>query len=172
MDLNYEADIRIDEKALEQEVLMQAELAIKYGKNWAEQEKVVAKLEEKIKITRSGLVKKAHLNPDKHLGVDVKPTGPNVEAFYRTHKDHIAVKDELIEAHYELSLAVVAKNEFSYTRKAMLEALIKLHGQDYFAGPKVPRDISAERKLKDKERKDANASVKIGKKKKKNKKNK
>ena len=34
------------------------------------------------------------------------------------------------------------------SKKDALENLVKLHGQQYFAGPKMPRDISWEREQK------------------------
>jgi hypothetical protein len=50
-------------------------------------------------------------------------------------------------------MAEVAKNEFSFTRKAALENLVQLHGQNYFAGPKVPRNLSKERDEKEERQK-------------------
>ena len=35
-------------------------------------------------------------------------------------------------------------------RKDSLENLVKLHGQNYFAGPKIPRDLKAQREIFDK----------------------
>ena len=142
--MRYQKDKLIDPSALDVEWLGQAALAIKYGKNWAECTKRVTEAEEQVKITRAELIKEANEEPDTCLGEGVKPTGPNVEAYYRTHADHIAAKNEWIEAQYELNMASVAKSEIGYTRKLALENLVKLHGQNYFAGPSVPRDLILE----------------------------
>jgi hypothetical protein len=143
--MNYEDDIRIDDSALDVEWCEQANLSMRYGKHYAECRKALTLSEEKIKIVRAELIKLANQDPDRYLGSGVKPTAPNIEAFYRNHVRHKAAKDEWVEAQYELNMAEVAKNEISFTRKAALEALVTLHGQNYFAGPKMPRNLTEER---------------------------
>lgn len=147
--MDYEKDIRIDETALDIEWLEQATLAMKYGRIWADQKKVVTNAEEKIKIVRAELIKEANENPVKCCNKD-KPNAADIEAYYRGHKKHKMAKDEWVEAQYELDMAEVAKNEISFTRKAALENLVRLHGQQYFAGPSVPHDLSALREQKQK----------------------
>lgn len=161
MELNYEKDMYIDESQLEQEWLNQAALAIKYGKYFAECKKVVTLAEEKVKLVRSELTSKIIADPRKYvknLDPGKSPTGPVIEATYRNHKKHIKAKEAWAKAMYELDLAEIAYKEISFTRKTALENLVKLHGQNYFAGPKVPRDISAER-LKIAKTKDTNKKV-------------
>ena len=153
MELNYKEDVKINEAALDLEWLDQAELAVTYGKEWATIRKKVALLDEKIKVTRSKLIRKANENPKECLGQD-KPTIQAVEAYYRTHKKHQKLKQELIEAQEELDLVEVAKNEIAFTRKSALENMVKLYASDYFAGPNVPRDLSKLRN-RDEDRKDA-----------------
>jgi len=148
--MNYEKDIHIDEAALDIEWLEQASLAIKYGKIWADCQKKLTEAEELIKVTKAELIQKANEDPDKCLGIGIKPTGPNIEAYYRTHEKHTKAKKDWVAAQYELNMASVAKNEISFTRKAALEGLVTLHGQQYFAGPSVPRDIEQEREQKEK----------------------
>ena len=50
----------------------------------------------------------------------------------------------------ELEYAELAFQEIAWTRKKSLENLVILHGQQYFAGPKMPRNISEEREIKQK----------------------
>jgi hypothetical protein len=142
--MDYEKDIIIDHNALDVEWLQQTELAMRYGKHWAECVTKVQQCEENLKLIRSELVKEANLHPNKCLGKDVKPTAPNVESYYRKHEDHIEAKEELIQAQYELNIAEIAKKEISITRKAALENLVKLHGMNYFAGPSIPRNLNNE----------------------------
>lgn len=153
MELNYEKDILIDETSLDVEWLNQAALAMRYGKYWADCQLKVQQAEERIKLIRAELVKEANEDPDSTLGEGVKPTGPNIEAYYRNHKRHKQAKQEWVEACYELNIADIAKKEISTTRKAALENLVRLHGQSYFSGPNMPRDINFEaekvRKAKD-----------------------
>ena len=154
MNLDYKNDVKINEAALDLEWLDQAELSVKYGKEWATCKKKVAILDEKVKVTRSKLIRKAWESPDECLGQGIKPADQKVEAYYRTHKKHIKAKQELFEAQEELDLVEVAKNEISFTRKAALENMVKLYASDYFAGPNVPRDLSKLRN-RDEDRKDA-----------------
>lgn len=161
MNLNYKEDVKIDEAALDLEWLDQAELAIKYGKEWVALKKKVTILDEKIKVLRSKLINKAWNFPDECLGQGVKPADQKVEAYYRAHKKHIKLKEEWIEAQAELDLVEIAKNEIAFTRKSALENMVKLYVANYFAGPNVPRDLSKLR-TRDEDRQEAvNKQVKV-----------
>ncbi len=142
-ELNYERDIRIDESALDVEWLEQANLAMKYGRHYAECHKALTEAEEKIKIVRAELIEEANLNPIKCTHKE-KPNAADIEAYYRNHKRHKAAKDAWIEAQLECEIAEIAKNEISFTRKAALENLGSLYIAGYFAGPKVPRNLTEE----------------------------
>jgi hypothetical protein len=146
--MNYEEDIRIDEAALDIECIEQARLAMKYGRHWAECRQELQLAEENIKLVRSELIKEANEDPDRHLGSGIKPTAPVVEAYYRNHKRHKAAKTEWIQAQYEANVAEIAYKAITYDKKMALENLVKLHGQQYFAGPSVPRDLSEEMEFK------------------------
>jgi hypothetical protein len=149
--MNYEDDIRIDETALDVEWLEQASLAMKYGRHYAECRRRLTLAEEKIKVLRSELIQEANDDPVKRCNKE-KPNAADIEAYYRNDKRHKAAKAEWVEAQFELDIAEVAKNEISFTRKAALEALVTLHGQQWFAGPKMPRDLSFEVQQKQKQR--------------------
>ena len=154
--MDYENDIKIDENALDVEWLDQASLAMKYGRHWAECQQKFQRTEEKIKLVRSELIAEVNSNPEKTLGEGIKPTGPNIESFYRNHIDHIKAKEDWVEAQYQLNVADIAKWEISHTRKIALENLVKLHGQNYFAGPSVPRDLGYEAQQKHAQKKSDN----------------
>ncbi len=159
--LDYEKDSNVDESMLDIEWLEQPKIAMKYGKNWARKKRIVAQLEEQVKLKRSELINKALKFPDKYLGKGIKPNLQPVEAFYRTHPDYIALKEELIEAQYELDIAEIAKSEMGYTRKTELENLVKLHGQNYFAGPSLVENISKRRRDREITRKESNMKIRI-----------
>ncbi len=149
--MNYEQDMHINETALDIEWLNQARTALKYGRNWAECKQRLTLTEENIKLVRSELIKEVNEDPVEYLGEGVKPIDRNVEAYYRNHLRHKAAKSEWIEAQFEANVAEIAYKEFSWARKAALENLVKLHGQQYFAGPSVPRDLTEEIGLKNKD---------------------
>jgi len=151
--MDFENDMRIDESALDVEWLNQASLAMQYGRYWAEKVEAVQLAEEHVKLIRAELIQQANEDPDTYLGEGVKPTAVNVESYYRTHRRHKNAKEKLIKTQYELNIAEIAKNEISRTRKAALQNLVVLHGQNYFAGPSVPRDLTYESTQKQVQRK-------------------
>lgn len=150
--MKYEEDCKIDETALDVEWLEQSELAMKYGEHWVRCNTKYLRAEERIKVVRSELVKMAYDNPDKHLGKGVKATAQTVEAYYRNHPKHISAKEDWIQAMEDLKMAEVAKWEISNTRKQALENLVILHGQKYFAGPSIPRNLTYEKERRIKKR--------------------
>ena len=147
--MNYEKDIKIDPDSLDVEWLGQALLAMKYGRNYAESKKELANAVESIKVVRSELIKEANENPEGCCDKE-RPNAGDIEAYYRNHRRHKDAKEKIINLQYEMDMAEIAKNEVSFTRKTALENLVKLHGQQYFAGPKVPRDLSWEVKERQK----------------------
>jgi len=122
--MNYEIDVQIDESALDVECLNQASLASKYRKHWVSCSIKVLKTEEYVKLVRSELIMKLMEAPTKHLKQGVKPTGPLMEAFYRTHKDHINAKKKWLRAKNDLEVAEIAIKEICITRKNQLSNLI------------------------------------------------
>ena len=94
--MNYEKDLKIDVDALDVEWADHAELSLQYGKHYANCMKELEEAEEDIKITRSELIKKANEDPEGCLGDDIKPTAPNVEAYYRNHRRHKKAKTRII----------------------------------------------------------------------------
>ncbi len=138
---NYEEDIKIDESALDVEWVEQADLAIKYSKYYLWKRKEQQLIHEKVKTKRSELIREANEDPMKCCG-KAKTNAGDLEAYYRTHVDYKETKEEFIEAEYEANLAEIMKNEIAYTRKKALENLVVLHGQQYFAGPSVPRNLN------------------------------
>jgi hypothetical protein len=147
--MNYEDDIRIDETALDVEWLEQASLAMKYGRHYAFCRKKLTEAEEKVKVIRAELIAEANADPEGCCNKK-NPNAADIEAYYRMHNKHKKAKEEWVRTQYELDMAEIAKNEISFTRKVALENLVKLHGQQYFAGPKIPRDITWERQEKQK----------------------
>ena len=158
MELDYENDIVIDETALEVEWLEQPSLAMRYGK-YASYLRKVAKIKaERTKTLRSDLIKEANLDPEGCCG-KAKPNAGDIEAYYRSQKKYKQAVRAQIDAEYEADYAELAKNEMCFTRKAALEHLVILHGQQYFAGPRVPRNITQEW---EKRKKQKRANIKIG----------
>lgn len=147
--MSYSEDLKIDETSLDLEWLDQANLAMKYGKRFAFAKKRLTEADEKVKVIKAELISEANTNPMKCCKKD-KPNAADIEAYYRTHRRHKEAKEEWITAQFECDMAEIAKNEVSFTRKAALEQLVTLYMGNYFAGPKVPRDLTWERDQKSK----------------------
>ena len=141
--MNYKADMRIDETALDVEWLEQANLAMKYGRYYALARRRFAEAEEKVKVVRAELIAEANADPVECCNKK-SPNAADIEAYYRMDDRHKEAKEEWVTAQYELDMAEIAKNEVSFTRKAALEGLVTLYVAQYFAGPKMPRDLTAE----------------------------
>lgn len=144
MELDYKTDIEIDEAALDIEWLNQPKLAMRYGEYLSKCKDRVLRAEESLKLIKAELNVKANEDPDLYLGQGVKPTGPNVEAYVRANKKHIAAKNEFMDASRDVTIADIAYQQISRVRKEALENLVKLHAAHYFAGPSVPRELSYE----------------------------
>jgi hypothetical protein len=156
--MNYERDMNIDETALDVEWLEQADLALKYGKIWADRKKVLTEAEEKVKVIRAELIAEANADPEGCCNKK-SPNAADIEAYYRMSERHKKAKTAWIEAEYECNMAEIAKNEVSFTRKAALEQLVTLFMGNYFAGPKVPRNLIEERKEGQERDKRVNADI-------------
>ena len=141
--MDYEKDITIDENALDIEWLDQASLALKYAKHLTQLKARVARLEEKKKTKRSELILEVNENPIELMNKKT-PNAADIEAYYRTDEEYKEIVKELLLVQEEAEFAELAFQEIAWTRKKSLEYLVILHGQQYFAGPKIPRDLSKE----------------------------
>lgn len=142
--MNYEFDMQIDATALDVEWLEQAPLAMRYGRIWADKKEDLQRANENVKLVKAELTVKINDDPEKYLGAGIKSTVANVEACILKHQDYQVARDEALDAEKQFNLIDIAKNEICFTRKSALENLVTLHGQQYFAGPKIPRNLKEE----------------------------
>jgi hypothetical protein len=139
--MNYEEDIRIDETALDVEWLEQASLFMRYARNAAEARRALDVSKERLDVIRASLDKEVRSNPEK-FGIEkitetaVSNTIISIPAFQ-------GANEGFLNAKFEADLAQAAVNAFNQ-RKDALENLVKLHGMQWFAGPKVPRNLHEE----------------------------
>lgn len=158
MELDYERDLYIDESALDVEWLDQPMLMMRYSKELSKAEREVARLKEKQAVVKAEFDRDIRLVPES-FDVKGKITEAVVSNTILFQKEYKEVTTELIEAQYELSMLKGAVNAI-HQRKDALQDLVRLHGQRYFAGPSVPRDITHEVKQQH-EKKVSNSAVKI-----------
>lgn len=154
--MNYEQDIAIDETALEIEWLEQATLFMKYAKNAAEARRTLDQVKESLDIVKAEMDKKIREHPEK-FKIE-KVTEAVISAAILRSDEFSEANQKYIDAKYELDIAQAAVSAMNQ-RKEALENLVKLHGQSYFAGPKMPRDIHKEREKREELQKETNKRI-------------
>ena len=157
--MNYEQDVEISSDDLDIECLDQPTLMLKYGKHKAEMDKELALEKEKLDLVKAEIDKKIREVPE-DFGITTKITETVITNTILANEDYRKAYKKYLDANYEHNVARSAVDAVSQ-RKDMLEALIRLHGQQYFAGPKVPRDLTAEIQKKEKQ-KEVNSKIKTG----------
>lgn len=141
-DWDYSADTIVDKYRLDEEAARQSNTFMKYSSLAAQANKEYSETWERVKTLRSELILEYREdNP--------KAKNDEVEAYYRTHKDYIAAKKEMIQAEFVKNIldgAVMAMHQ----KKASLEFLVKLHGQNYFDSVRAEgaRDAKREEETK------------------------
>jgi hypothetical protein len=155
---NLELDLKIDETALDIEWLEQPDLMRKYTKKEADARQALDLAEDNLTLQEAKLDKEIRENPEE-FGI-AKITETVVRNTIISQPAHQEAKQAVIEARYEHNVlrGIV---ESVRNRKSALENLVILHGQSYFAGPSVPRDIIQERTNRDAQKKEANKKVRM-----------
>ena len=139
--MKFEEDIRIDEDALDIEWLNQPRLMLKYSKISAEAKMEMLLRKENLDLVKADLDKEIRSDPEK-FGV-VKITETAVSNTIISHKLYKEANTAYLQAQYEADIAKGAVSAVEHKKDA-LENLVRLFGQNYFAGPQVPRDLSYE----------------------------
>lgn len=139
-ELDFKKDVEIDCNQLDVEWLLLPQLISSYGRALAEANSRLRKAEQKEKMVRSELILLAGEKGEKVLGAGVKPTAQSIEAYFRSHPDHIAAKEELLAAAEEAEMLQNAFNAIN-SKKPALENLSRLYLANYFSTPRDPRDL-------------------------------
>jgi hypothetical protein len=144
--MTYEEEMEIDETSLDLEWLDQAKLMVKMTRLQANKQKLEELAKESAEFTEAEMDKKVRMNPEK-FGID-KVTEASVKSAVLTSDEYTDARKAYINAKFENTVAKGAVKACE-NRKDALENLVKLHGQSYFAGPRVPRNLSQEREKKE-----------------------
>lgn len=154
--MNYENDITIDESSLDVEWLEQPQLMIRYAIKAAEArlERDLAK--ERLDVVKAELDKEIRMNPEKFEIAKVTETA--IQAAILTNSRYKEASEQYIQLRYEAEVLQSAVNAIEH-RKSALENLVKLYGSQYFAGPKMPRDLSAERQHREEQQREVDAGI-------------
>ena len=137
--MNYEKDIEIDGEALDQEWMGQAALMLKYAQHSARMRKLLEEAKQSLDIAKAEADQKIRSNPDKY-GIE-KITETVVANTILNEKYYKQAYTEFLDTKFESDMAQGAVNAFEH-RKSALENLVRLYGQQYFAGPTIPYQIN------------------------------
>lgn len=148
--MNYEKDVEIDETALDVEWLQQPRLMLKYGNYAAQKRQEMDLAKENLDVVKAQLDKDIRAIPgDYGIG---KLTESAIQSAILTQEEYQEANQAYIKAKYEYDMAITAVRAIDQ-KKTALENLVRLYGQQYFAGPKVPRDLSKEWVQKERQKK-------------------
>lgn len=141
--MSYQEDMYIDENALDVELLEQSSLMVKYSTLLAEakQERDLAK--EALDLTKAEVDRDIRNDPDKYELPKI--TEPVVSGAILMQDEYQEALKTLHDANFEVNVLQGVVNAID-ARKSALENLVKLYGQEYFAGPVTPHDLSELRK--------------------------
>lgn len=134
-------DIEIDPAGLDVEAVRQADLFFKWGELYAKAKAKFDAAQADLEILECKMQMSARTNPD-HFGIE-KITEAGIQAAVRGHSRFAEAHANMQKLRYRADLLrhAVASME---QKKRMIEVLITLHGQEYFAGPSVPRNLVSE----------------------------
>ena len=146
--MSYKDDMYIDENALDVEFLEQPELMVKYSTLLAEAKQERDLIKEELDLEKAELDLDIRDNPEKYkLG---KVTEAAITNTIIQEEEYRSILAKFNKANFEINVLQGVVNAID-ARKSSLENLVKLHGQEYFAGPSVPHDLSLLRKEKSEE---------------------
>ena len=148
MEYDYEKDIRIDHSALDVEWINQPVLLMKYARHSAQTKKDLDMAKQNLDICKAELDRDIREKPERYD--IIKVTEGSIQSAILTHERYKASYQAWLNAKYEADMAQGAINAFNQ-RKEALENLARLFAYQYFAGPKMPRDLTWE--VEERERK-------------------
>lgn len=155
--MDYEKDTSIDPNSLDIEWLDQPSLMMKYSSISAELHKKADLAKERVDWIKAELDQEIRANPeDFELS---KITEATVAAAILQSSKYKKAMQEYLEIRFEWEISRGAVNAIEH-KKSALENLVKLHGQQYFAGPSIPRDLSHEWQQKQEQNRSNEAVIK------------
>jgi hypothetical protein len=140
-ELDFQGDLKIEETALDVECLNQPRLMMKYSEEYASVQAEMADAKEELDVFEAKADAAIRNDPEKY-GI-TKITEAAVKAAILLDEDCAEKRKELRRLKEKVDLISGAVRSVD-ARKKMLELLVQLYGQQYFAGPKIPRDIHKE----------------------------
>ncbi|MDX9779526.1 MAG: hypothetical protein RBT66_00655 [bacterium] len=127
--------LEIDRNELDREWAMQPKLYHKYADDLARARKALDEAEAAVKVVRADIDKRIRKNPSKYDLPD-KPTETAIANTILLRKQFIEAQNAVIEAQFSVNILYAMTTSLDH-KKAALENMVRLHGQDYFSTPKT-----------------------------------
>lgn len=136
----FQLDLNIDPGHLDVECVRQGDLFFKWAERSVEAKARVDRLDLRCEVTEAKLQAEIRLRPSA-FGLDPdKVTEAGVKAAVIRSQRLRDVKVTHLEAKKEAALLEKAVTAMD-VKKRMIESLVTLHGQNYFAGPSTPNNL-------------------------------
>ena len=135
----------LDLGLLDRHWLEQAKLVFNYGNKLAEAKETLERAKSSHEVKRAETMSDIVADPEKY-GLK-KTTADVIKSTIDVHPDVMAAQKLIQSSKYEVDICQVMMSALD-NRKAALENLVKLHGQQYFATPQA--DEAGHEVLKDK----------------------
>lgn len=154
--MDYAKEIVIDEQALDIEWLQQSTKMLQVTEHQAKCRYEMDIAAQDLDVVKADLDKDIRTNPGNYDIVKITETV--VTNTIITQPEYEEANLILLKARYEHEVAKGAVTAFAQ-RKDSLENLVRLHGQNYFAGPSIPRNLREEIKAKEERTKQVQAGI-------------
>lgn len=140
---NIEADKSIDPDSLDVEWVQQPNLMHWYSRELAQCDANLEHAEMVLDVTRAEVADRIRRTKTEQSSGKERITDKVVEAGVLMSQQFKTAMTGWLKAKEERDYAFAAVRAIDMKRSA-LENLVKLHGQNYFAGPREPRDLAGE----------------------------
>lgn len=136
----FEQDRAIDPAALDVAALTQADVFFQWAMRATQAKTELEEAKLKSQLVESRLNLEARASPEKFL-IEGRVTEAVIQSVVTLHPSFLKAQRRWIRAR-EKSVLLDRIVEAMEQRKRMIEVLVTLHGQQYFAGPSVPRNLA------------------------------
>lgn len=138
---DYANEVSIDPDSLDVEWIAQPNLYIKYAEALAIAKRELEEVRTKLEVTEASLDNDIRSNYKAYLGEHAKSTESSIRSALVQQPDYQNGITEVNKAKHAVEILSAVVKAFDH-KKVALENLVRLHGQNYFAGPTEPRIIS------------------------------
>lgn len=131
-------ELRLDPSQLDLAATLQGELFFYWADQLGQARRAMDRAKLAAEFVENDLANRMRRKPDEFLLT--KTTEGAVSSAVKVHQEYTESQEHYLELKSQVNLLDAAVTAMEM-RKRMIEVLVTLHGQQYFAGPEVPRDL-------------------------------